>query len=112
MIRYLLVIFLVFGSSGILFAEEEKEKEPDEKPHSSAEIALDITKGVVYSAGAGVSAARLNVPGTIAGIIANFRKSKRRNTPPRLHECTWPFLRRLFSKHKKLGFTFGNTLHS
>lgn len=77
MIRYFLVIFLVFGSSGILFAEEEKEKEPDEKPHSSAEIALDVTKGVVYSAGAGVAAARLNVPGTIAGIIAGAESFKR-----------------------------------
>ena len=75
MIRYLLVIFLIFGSSGVLFAEEEKES--DEKPHSSAEIALDVTKGVVYSAGAGVAAARLNVPGAIAGIVAGAESFKR-----------------------------------
>ena len=77
MIRWFLALFLVFGTSGVLFAEEENDS--DEKPHSSAEIALDITKGIVYSAGAGVAAARLNVPGAIGGIIAgaeSFKKAR------------------------------------
>jgi len=60
-----------------LFSEENKTDQGDfqEKPHSTAEIALDITKGVIFSAGAGFSAAHGNIAGA-GGIIGGAESFK------------------------------------
>ncbi|MBF5059239.1 hypothetical protein [Candidatus Neptunochlamydia vexilliferae] len=54
--------------------ETNQQEETSEKPYSSGEIAMDVMKGVVASAGAGVAAASGNIPGTIGGIIIGTEK--------------------------------------
>ena len=72
------IAFILIVPTCCLFSNEHSEKNPDEgKPHSSGEVALDVTKGIVYSAGAGVAAARGNIPGAVGGIIAGAESFKR-----------------------------------
>ncbi len=54
--------------------ESSQQQETSEKPYSNGEIVMDVVKGVVASAGAGVAAASGNVPGTIGGIIIGTEK--------------------------------------